>query len=75
MFHAIERTGYGQRARYTVRLYGETWSQPAIPKIYRTEEAARRAAAVEGIEILACGDLYEVRAAYRQKTGGDPHVH
>jgi hypothetical protein len=60
--YGIERRGYGKHERYQIRNYYEFGSSP-VTKLYRTEQAARKAADEMGIKIVACGDLYEIRAA------------
>lgn len=65
MTYAIERIGYGKRTRYTIRAYMGNGSNPTNGKVYRTEQAAREAAQRMGIEIAACGDMYEILAAIK----------
>lgn len=54
---AIEIIGTGKRTRYTVKAVTETGTNPTNGKAYRTEDAARRAAAEMGLTVSAVGDL------------------
>ena len=61
MYYAIEVIGYGKRTRYTIKqVISDRGTNPTNGKWYRTEEAARSAAAEMGIEIYKVGDLYEI---------------
>lgn len=61
MYYAIEIIGYGKRRRFTVKQVLEgRGTNPTNGKSYRTEEAARAAAAEMGIIISKCGDLYQI---------------
>ena len=57
---AIETIGYGKRTRYVVRAVDERGTIPVDYKIYRTEEAARRAAADLGFTVSAVGDFWHL---------------
>ena len=65
MYYAIEIIGYGPRQRYTIK---DVWKDgtsvilhPVMGgRIFRTEEAAREAAADHGIEIELVGDFYQI---------------
>ena len=57
---AIEIIGYGKRTRYTVKAVTETVTTPTNGKWYRTEEAARRAAAEMGLTVSVVGDLWQI---------------
>ena len=60
MYYAIEKIG-ARVVRYAIKRVTETGLViPTDRKAYRTEEAARAAAAAAGIEIAKCGDLYEI---------------
>ena len=61
MYYAIEVIGYGKRTRYTIKqVLSGGGTNPTNGKWYRTEAAARSAAAEMGIEIYKVGDLYEI---------------
>ena len=57
---AIEIIGYGKRTRYAVKAVDERGTIPVDYKIYRTEEAARRAAADLGFTVSAVGDFWHL---------------
>ena len=57
---AIETIGYGKRTRYAVKAVDERGTIPVDYKIYRTEEAARRAAADLGFTVSAVGDFWHL---------------
>lgn len=67
-YHAIEKSGYGNRTRYQIRrIYKSGLSVPVTTteetyRTYKTEAAARDAARAAGIEIEATGDYYEILA-------------
>lgn len=65
MIYAIERTGYGKRATYTIRGYNGGGSECINGKRYRTEQAAREAAQGLGITIAACGNHWEILASIK----------
>lgn len=48
---AIEIIGTGKRTRYTVKAVTETGTNPTNGKAYRTEDAARRAAYRDRLEL------------------------
>ena len=54
---AIETIGYGKRTRYVVRAVDERGTIPVDYKIYRTEEAARRAALSSFRRMRSCVSL------------------
>ena len=60
MSYAIETIGTGKRTRYTVKAVTETGTNPTNGKAYRTEDAARRAAAEMGLTVSAVGDFYAI---------------
>ena len=61
MYYAIEVFGYGKRRRYTIQqVLAGKGTNPTNGKVYRTEDAARAAAAEMGIEIAKVGDFYEI---------------
>ncbi len=60
MSYAIETIGTGKRTRYTVKAVTETGTNPTNSKAYRTEDAARRAAAEMGLTVSAVGDLWQI---------------
>ena len=57
---AIEIIGCGKRTRYAVKAVDERGTIPVDYKIYRTEEAARRAAAEMGLTVSVVGDLWQI---------------
>lgn len=57
---AIEIIGTGKRTRYTVKAVTETGTNPTNGKSYRTEDAARRAAAEMGLTVSVVGDLWQI---------------
>ncbi len=60
MYYAIEIIG-ARRPLYSIKLITDTGLIiPTDRKAYRTEDAARAAAAAAGIKIAKCGDLYEI---------------
>ena len=60
MYYAIEIIG-ARRRRYCIKSVTESGLViPVDGKAYRTEEAARAAAAALGIQIEKTGDLYEI---------------
>ena len=60
MIYAIETIGSGTRTRYTVKAVTETGTNPTNGKSYRTEDAARRAAAEMGLTVSVVGDLWQI---------------
>lgn len=60
MIYAIETIGTGKRTRYTVKAVTETGMNPTNGKAYRTEDAARRAAAEMGLTVSVVGDLWQI---------------
>lgn len=60
MIYAIEKIGYGPRARYAVKAVTEYGTNPTNGKAYRTEDAARRAAAEMGLTVSVVGDLWQI---------------
>ena len=65
MIYAIETIGHGNRTRYTVKAVTEYGTNPTNGKAYRTEDAARRAAAEMGLTISAAGDFWQLLHAAR----------
>lgn len=63
MTYAIETIGSGPRTRYTVKAVTEHGTNPTNGKAYRTEDAARRAAAEMGLTVSAVGDLWQILRA------------
>ena len=57
---AIEIIGCGKRTRYAVKCVDERGTIPVDYKIYRTEEAASRAAADLGFTVSAVGDFWHL---------------
>ena len=57
---AIEIIGYGKRTRYAVTCVDERGIISVDYKIYRTEEAARRAAADLGFTVSTVGDFWHL---------------
>lgn len=57
---AIEIIGTGKRTRYTVKAVTEHGTNPTNGKAYRTEDAARRAAAEMGLTVSVVGDLWQI---------------
>lgn len=61
MYYAIEIIGYGKRRRYCIKqVIPGVGTNPTNCKAYRTEDAARKAAAEIGIEISKVGDFYQI---------------
>ena len=61
MYYAIEVIGYGKRTRYTIKqVLSGGGTNPTNGKWYRTEEAARRAAAEMGLTVSVVGDLWQI---------------
>lgn len=60
MIYAIETIGTGKRTRYAVKAVTETGTNPTNGKAYRTEDAARRAAAEMGLTVSVEGDFYAI---------------
>lgn len=60
MIYAIEKIGYGKRTRYAVKAVTASGTNPTNGETYRTEDAARIAAAEMGLTIAAAGDYYEI---------------
>ena len=57
---AIEIIGTGKRTRYALKDFTASGSVPILPGVaFRTEDAARRAAAEMGLTVSAVGDLCE----------------
>lgn len=52
---AIEIIGTGKRTRYAVKAVTEYGTNPTNGKAYRTEDAARRAAAEMGLTVSVVG--------------------
>ena len=65
---AIEIIGCGKRTRYAVKAVDERGTIPVDYKIYRTEEAARRAAADLGFTVSAVGDFWHLMHAFRMEA-------
>lgn len=60
MMYAIEIIG-GARKRYAIKhILNNGTICPTDGKAYRTEEAARAAADILGVEIAAVGDLWQL---------------
>ena len=60
MIYAIETIGSGTRTRYTVKAVTEYGTNPTNGKSYRTEDAARRAAAEMSLTVSVVGDLWQI---------------
>lgn len=58
-YFAIEIIGC-RRPRFALKSVQSGHIAPVNGKAYRTESAARAAAANLGIEIAKCGDLYQI---------------
>ena len=65
---AIEIIGCGKRTRYAVKSVDERGTIPIDYKIYRTEEAARRAAADLGFTVSAVGDIWHLMHAFNREA-------
>ena len=63
MSYAIETSGYGKRTRYAVKTVTEHGTNPTNGKAYRTEDAARRAAAAMALTVSAVGDPWQILPA------------
>lgn len=59
-YYAILVIGYGKRSRYCIKRVTERGHTPVTGIAYKTEEAARAAAAEMGIEIKRVGDCYSI---------------
>lgn len=59
----IERIGYGRKQRFIIRrrqgCNGLTAREPGTA-IYKTEQAAREAAAGLGLTVESVGDIYQI---------------
>ena len=66
LYHAIEIIGTSNRARYCIKRVRENGTDPVPGPAYRTEREARAAAAAQGIQISAVGDLYAILRAYKE---------
>ena len=64
---AIEIIGSGKRTRYAVKAVDERGTIPVDYKIYRTEEAARRAAADLGFTVSAVGDFWHLMHDFKRE--------
>ena len=69
---AIEIIGCGKRTRYAVKAVDERGTIPIDYKIYRTEEAARRAAADLGFTVSAVGDFWHLMHAFKREAAKCP---
>lgn len=61
MYYAIEVIGYGKRTKYAVKKI--TKNKMIIPtngKVYKTENDARNAAKEMNVEIMKCGNVWEI---------------
>ena len=65
---AIEIIGCGKRTRYAVKSVDERGTIPVDYKIYRTEEAARRAATDLGFTVSAVGDFWNLMHAFKREA-------
>ena len=65
---AIEIIGSGKRTRYAVKAVDERGTIPVDYKIYRTEAAARRAAADLGFTVSAVGDIWHLMHAVKREA-------
>ena len=65
---AIEIIGGGKRTRNAVKAVDERGTTPVDYKIYRTEEAARRAAADLGFTVSAVGDIWHLMHAFKREA-------
>ena len=63
---AIEIIGTGKRTRYAVKAVTETGTNPTNGKAYRTEDAARRAAAEMGQRLARDGQQRRARGEVRK---------
>jgi len=68
MIYGIEIYGAGARRRYVLKELRENGTAPVDGRIYKTEEAARRAAEAQGLEIVAVGGFYDLIGASRRAT-------
>ena len=60
-YYAIETIGYGKRKRYYIKqVISANANIPFDGKVYKSEERARSAATNANIEIVACGDLWQI---------------
>lgn len=60
MFYAIERIGYGPKTKYCIKMVREGSVFPVNGKAYKTEQAARNAAAELALPIVKTGSFYEI---------------
>lgn len=60
MIYAIETIGHGSRTRYAIKAVDERGTNPTNGKAYRTEDAARRAAAEMCLTVSVVGDLWQI---------------
>lgn len=60
MIYGIEIIGHGNRTRYAIKAVDDRGTNPTNGKVYRTEEAARRAAAEMGLTVSVVGDLWQI---------------
>lgn len=65
MRYAIEIIGSAKRRCYCLKSVTATGTHPIDGKRYRTEDAARAAAAALALDILVIGDFYEIMHAAR----------
>lgn len=65
MIYAIEIVGYGTKRRYCLKAITRTGTNPVDGRVYRSEDAARAAAAELGLIIAGCGDLYQLLSIAR----------
>ena len=65
---AIQIIGYGKRTRYAIKAVDERGTIPVDYKIYRTEEAARMAAADLGFTVSAVGDFWHLMHAFKREA-------
>ena len=60
MYFAIQVVGSGKRRRYGVVKVTGAALNPTTGRSYSTESEARSAAAALGVEVRACGDLWQI---------------
>lgn len=65
---AIEIIGCGKSTRYAIKAVDERGTIPVDYKIYRTEEAARRAASDLGFTVSAVGDFWRLMRAFEMEA-------
>ena len=66
--YGIEKIGSGKKARYAIKEVNENGTNPVNGKAYKSAEEAEAAASALGLNISACGDLWELLATYKRNT-------